>query len=93
MNGELRMSEQEARALPVSVPVATAGRAFGMSPQKSREAARSGTFPCRVIPVGARYRVPKSALLAALGLDAPAGGPSPGMPPAAAAGPSPKGND
>jgi hypothetical protein len=80
----LSMSEQELHALPVSVPVATAGRAFGMSPQKSRELARSGDFPCRVIQVAARYRVPKSALLAALGLDTPAGGAPPELPPAGA---------
>jgi hypothetical protein len=63
------MSEQELLDLPVSVPLAVAGRAFGMAPGKARELARSSEFPCRVIQVGARYRVPKSALLTALGLD------------------------
>jgi hypothetical protein len=73
MSGELSMSEAELRALPVSVPVVTAGRAFGLAPAKARKLARVGEFPCRVIPVGARYRVPKSALLEALGLDKAAG--------------------
>jgi hypothetical protein len=72
----LSMSEEEARALPVSVPVAIAARAWGIGPQMARELARSGEFPCRVVKVGARYRVPKSAIFAALGLDA-AGPPSP----------------
>jgi hypothetical protein len=74
MNPELSMSEEEVRALPVSVPLALAGRAFGMAAGKSRELARSGGFPCRVILVGSRYRVPKSALLAELGLEAEAAG-------------------
>lgn len=69
MSAELDMSEEELHALPVSIPLVVAGRAFGMAGGKARELARSGEFPCRVIQVGARYRVPKSALLAALGLE------------------------
>jgi hypothetical protein len=69
------MSEEEAYALPLSVPVAVAGRAWGMGPQRSREAARNGEFPCTVVRVGARFRVPKSALLVALGLDMRTAGP------------------
>ena len=76
MSTKLTMSEAEAYALPLSVPVAVAGRAWGMGAQRSREAARNGDFPCAVVKVGARYRVPKSALLAALGL-ATAGAPIP----------------
>jgi hypothetical protein len=79
MSAELSMSEAQVRALPVSVPLVLAGRAFGMAAGKSRELARSGEFPCRVIKVGSRYRVPKSAILDALGLDTgAAGAPSPG---------------
>lgn len=63
------MSEEELHALPVSVPLVVAARAFGIAPGKARELARFGEFPCRVIRVGTRYRVPKSALLAELGLD------------------------
>lgn len=70
MSDEPSMSEEELRALPVSVPLIVAGRAFGMAGGKARELARSGEFPCRVIKIGARYRVPKSALLVALGLQA-----------------------
>jgi hypothetical protein len=66
------MTDAEARALPVSVDLETAGRAFGMGRTKSYELARQGKFPCRVVTVGPKYRVPKSALLKALGID-PAG--------------------
>jgi len=75
MKTGLSMTEEELRALPVSVPLVVAGRAFGMAAAKARELARSGEFPCRVIQVGARWRVPKTALIAELGLDTDAGGP------------------
>jgi hypothetical protein len=73
-----QMSPAEALALPVSVDIETAGRAFGMGYTKAKELARTGEFPCRVLRVGKKYRVPRSALLEALGLDpvngrAPAG--------------------
>lgn len=66
---ELTMSVDELRTLPVSVDLVTAGRAFGLGRTKAFELVRSGTFPCRVIPVGNRYRVPRSAILEALGID------------------------
>ena len=69
MSAGLSMSEEELRALPVSVPLVVAARAFGMAAGKARELARANEFPCRVIQVGARYRVPKSALLTALGVE------------------------
>ena len=73
------MSPEELFALPVSVPLVLAGRAFGLARTKAHELARAGEFPCRVIRVGRRYRVPRSALLAALGYADPAaaGGPRP----------------
>lgn len=64
------MSDEEVLALPVSVDLATAGRAFGLGRTRAFELAKSGNFPCRVIFVGGRkYRVPKSAILDALGID------------------------
>ncbi len=72
----VEMSPDELRALPVSVDLATAGRAFGFGRTKSFELARAGNFPCRVIKiagngrddaVGGKYRVPRSAIFAALG--------------------------
>lgn len=65
---DLQMQKDELLALPVSVDLATAGRAFGLGRTRSYELARAGQFPCRVIPVGRKFRVPRSALLEALGI-------------------------
>jgi hypothetical protein len=69
---DLQMSLDELLALPVSVDLVTAGRAFGLGRTKAFELAQTGEFPCPVIRVGLRYRVPRSGLLEALGFD-PAG--------------------
>jgi hypothetical protein len=68
------MTKEELFALPVSVDLETAGRAFGFGRSRSFELAKAGEFPCKVIPVGHRadgtpvkYRVPRSAILAGLG--------------------------
>ena len=63
------MTEAELHALPVSIDLTTAGRAFGLGRTKSFELAKQGQFPCRVICVGQKFRVPKSAILEALGID------------------------
>ena len=60
------MTEAELLALPGSVDLATAGRALGIGRTKAFELARAGEFPCKVLPVGRKYRVPRTALLAAL---------------------------
>lgn len=65
------MTVDELMALPVSIDLETAGRAFGMGRTKSQELARRGQFPCRVLRVGPKYRVPRSALFEALGVDLP----------------------
>jgi hypothetical protein len=67
------MTPTELRDLPVSVDLVTAARAFGLGRTKAHELARSGQFPCRVLRVGERYRVPRSELLRALGFDPSAG--------------------
>jgi hypothetical protein len=72
------MTPTELHELPVSVDLETAGRAFGIGRTKSHELARAGEFPCRVLRVGLKYRVPRNAILEALGIDpasalAPAG--------------------
>jgi hypothetical protein len=54
---------------------------------------KRGKFPVPVIRVGRRMVVPVQPILELLGLDKPAGGPSPETPPAAPVAPSPKGND
>ena len=66
---ELAMSLDELLALPVSVDLVTAGRAFGLGRTKAFDLAQAGEFPCPVIRVGLRYRVPRSGLLEALGVD------------------------
>jgi Helix-turn-helix domain len=63
------MSEDEALALPVSVDLETAGRAFGFGRTKAHELARAGEFPCAVKLIGKRYRVLRADLLPALGID------------------------
>ena len=62
------MTPAELHALPVSVDLATAGRAFGMGRTRSFELAKMHEFPCRVIKVGNKYRVPRSAIFEALGV-------------------------
>jgi len=66
---KLEMTLDELLALPVSVDLVTAGRAFALGRTKSFELAQAGDFPCAVRLVGGRYRVPRSALLEALGVD------------------------
>jgi hypothetical protein len=74
---DLQMQKDELLALPVSVDLTTAGRAFGLGRTRAYELARIGQFPCRVIPVGRKFRVPRSALLEALGIEDSAAGPQP----------------
>ena len=62
------MTRAELLALPVSVDLTTAGRAFGLGRTKAFELARAGRFPCEVLPVGIKFRVPRSALFRALGV-------------------------
>jgi hypothetical protein len=61
------MSMAELQALPVSVDIVTAGRAFGLGQEKSYELAKQGEFPCPVLRVGRRYRVTRHHLFEALG--------------------------
>ena len=63
------MSLDELLSLPVSVDLTTAGRAFGIGRTKSFELVRQGRFPVKVISVGAKYRVTRSAIFEGLGLD------------------------
>lgn len=69
---QLEMSVEELLTLPVSVDLTTAGRAFGLGRTKAFELAKAGNFPCRVLRVGVKYRVPRSEILRALGIGADA---------------------
>ena len=62
------MSEAELLALPSAVDLTTAGRAFGIGRTKAFELARAGEFPVKVLRVGQKFRVPKAAILEALGV-------------------------
>jgi hypothetical protein len=66
---KIQMSMDELLRLPVSVDLTTAGRAFGLGRTKAFELARQGLFPVRVLRVGVKYRVPRSAIFEALGID------------------------
>lgn len=69
---QLEMTIDELLALPVSVDLTTAARAFGLGRTKAFELASRDEFPCRVLRVGKKYRVPRSAIFEALGIDAAA---------------------
>lgn len=64
-----RMSLDEVLELPAAVPLVTAGLAFGIGRTKTYELAKAGEFPCRVLPLGPKFVVPKTEILAALGIE------------------------
>jgi hypothetical protein len=64
-----KMGEEELLALPVTVDLSTAGRAFGLGRTKAYEMARADEFPCPVLSLGRRLVVTKAALLKALGME------------------------
>ncbi|WP_106187516.1 hypothetical protein [Umezawaea tangerina] len=62
------MTRDEVLALPATVDLVTGGRALGMGETKTRELARAGQFPVRLLRVGNRYRVVTAELIALLGI-------------------------
>ncbi len=75
-----RQLEREPDGLPATVALMTAARTLGIGRTKAYELAKSGQFPCRVIKVGERYRVPFAALLRLLDPAAPSDGQAPDAP-------------
>jgi hypothetical protein len=65
------MTEAELLALPPAVDLATAGRAFGIGRTKAFELARADEFPVKVLKVGQKFRVPRTAILEALDVRPP----------------------
>lgn len=65
------LTEEEVRALPVTVDLPTAAKAWGIGRTTAYELARAGEFPCPVLPLGKRFKVTKAALMRALGYDEP----------------------
>lgn len=62
------MTTQDLRALPAVVSLLTAAKALDCGRSLAYDLARRGEFPCPVLRLGNRYRVPTAGLLAALGL-------------------------
>ncbi|RZU16435.1 hypothetical protein EV645_4000 [Kribbella rubisoli] len=62
------MTRDELLALPATVDLPTAGRAIGIGRNQAYELAARGEFPCRVLRLGARYKVVTADLLELLGL-------------------------
>ncbi len=65
------LSQEELLALPVTVDVVTAGRAFGISRDGSYDLLRRGEFPVRTVKVGRLRRVPRAELFRVLGVRDP----------------------
>jgi len=62
------MTHDELLALPVTVDLLTAGRAFGLGRDATYDLARREELPFRVLTLGRRKVVTRAALLVALGL-------------------------
>ncbi|GAA1749599.1 DNA-binding protein [Nonomuraea bangladeshensis] len=66
------LTVKEVLDLPAAVNIGTAGRAWGFGLSKSQDLARKGEFPCPVQRIGYTYRVLRSDILDALGIQDPA---------------------
>ncbi|MCP2339540.1 DNA-binding protein [Actinomadura rupiterrae] len=55
--------------LPTVVDLITAGRAFGVGRNTAYRLVHRDAYPCEVLRLGRRYKVPTAKLLAALGID------------------------
>lgn len=63
------MTFPELFRLPATVPLATAAHALGVHVNTAYKLIGQGTFPCPVLHVGCRYRVPTRALMRVLHVD------------------------
>ncbi|MFJ1588817.1 helix-turn-helix domain-containing protein [Kitasatospora albolonga] len=55
--------------LPVAVDLRTAARALGVHSTTAYRLIRRGQFPCPVLRLGGRYRVPTAELMRVLGIE------------------------
>ncbi|MEV6175288.1 DNA-binding protein [Streptomyces sp. NPDC051954] len=60
------LTREELLALPASIDIVTAGRAFGVGRTTAYALARTGEFPCQVIRAGRAYRAITADLLRVL---------------------------
>lgn len=63
-----QLTRDELLALPASIDIVTAARAFGVGRTTAYALARSGKFPCKVLRAGKAYRVITQDLLRVLGI-------------------------
>lgn len=63
------MTFPELFRLPATVDLTTAAAALGIHVNTAYKLVRQGTFPCPVLRMGWRHRVPTRALMRALGID------------------------
>ncbi|MFJ7327888.1 helix-turn-helix domain-containing protein [Streptomyces cyaneofuscatus] len=66
---EGRLSFTEMFDLPVAVDLRTAARALGIASTTAYRLIREDEFPCSVLRVGRRYRIPTTELMRALGIE------------------------
>ncbi|MET9095312.1 helix-turn-helix domain-containing protein [Streptomyces cyaneofuscatus] len=66
---EGRLSFTEMFELPVAVDLRTAARALGIASTTAYRLIREDEFPCSVLRVGRRYRIPTNELMRALGIE------------------------
>lgn len=66
---EGRLSFTEMFDLPVAVDLRTAAKALGIGSTTAYRLIREGQFPCPIIRVGKRYRIPTIDLMRALGIE------------------------
>ncbi|OKI08099.1 hypothetical protein A6A06_35200 [Streptomyces sp. CB02923] len=64
-----RLSFTEMFDLPVAVDLRTAARALGIASTTAYRLIREDEFPCPVLRVGRRYKVPTNELMLALGIE------------------------
>ncbi|OWA25574.1 helix-turn-helix domain-containing protein [Streptomyces sp. CS057] len=64
-----RLGFTELFDLPVAIDLRTAARALGICTETAYRLNQRGVFPCPVLRVGGRYRVPTSELMRILGID------------------------
>lgn len=63
------MTFPELFQLPATVDLATAAHALGVHVNTAYKLVRRDAFPCRVLRLGWRYRVPTRALMRAIGIE------------------------
>ncbi len=64
-----RLSFTEMFDLPVAVDLRTAARALGIASTTAYRLIREDEFPCPVLRVGRKYRIPTTELMRALGIE------------------------